>query len=55
MKVTECYCKIGSEFYPEDRMNINYGTNNYEAFEEIVNFNKDYNGLTQNNKPYIKS
>ena len=37
MKVTECYCKIGSEFYPEDRMNINYGTNNYnEAFKEIV-------------------
>ena len=22
MNVTECYCKIGSEFYPEDRMNI---------------------------------
>ena len=28
MNVTECYCKIGSEFYPEDRMKINYGTNN---------------------------
>ena len=28
MNVTECYCKIGSEFYPEDRMNINYGANN---------------------------
>ena len=25
MNVTECYCTIGSEFYPEDRMNINYG------------------------------
>ena len=37
---------IGSEFYPEDRLNINYGTNNYnEVFKEIVNFNKDYNGL----------
>ena len=24
MNVNECYCKIGSEFYPEDRMNINY-------------------------------
>ena len=26
MSVTECYCKIGSEFYPgdrRDRMNIN--------------------------------
>ena len=34
MNVTECYCKIGSEFYAEDRMNINYGTNNYnEAFK----------------------
>ena len=29
MNVTECYCKIGSEFYLEDRININYGTNNY--------------------------
>ena len=30
-------------FYPEDRMIINYGTNNYynEAFKEIVNFNRD--------------
>ena len=54
MNVTECYCKIGSEFYPEDRMNIIYGTNNYnEAFKEIVNFNKDYNGLPLILKPYI--
>ena len=35
-------------------MNINYGANKYnEAFKEIVNFNKDYNGLPQNIKPYI--
>ena len=54
MNVTECYCKIGSEFYPEDRMNINYGTNNYnEALKEIVSFNKDYNGLPYNIKRYI--
>ena len=54
MNVTECYCKIGSEFYPWDRMNNNYGTNNYnEAFEKIVSFNKDYNGLPHNIKPYI--
>ena len=54
MNVTECYCKIGSEFYPEDRMNISYGANNYnEAFKEIVSFNKDYNGLPHNIKPYI--
>ena len=54
MNVTECYCKIGSEFYPEDRMNINYGTNNYnEALKEIVSFKKDYNGLPHNIKPYI--
>ena len=54
MNVTECYCKIGSEFYPENRMNINYGTNNYnEAFKEVVNFDKDYNGLPYNIKPYI--
>ena len=54
MKVTECYCKIGSEFYPEDRMNINYGTNNYnEAFKEIVSFKKDYKWLPHNIKPYM--
>ena len=54
MNVTECYCKIGSEFYPEDRMNINYGAYNYnEAFKEIVSFNKDYNGLPHKIKPYI--
>ena len=54
MNVTECYCKIGSEFHPEDRMNINYGTNNYnEAFKEIVSFNIDYYGLPQKIKPYI--
>ena len=54
MNFTECYCKIGSEFYPEDRMNINYGNNNYnEDFKEIVSFNKDYNGLPYNIKPYI--
>ena len=54
MNVTERYCKIGSEFYLEDRMNINYGAQNYnEAFKEIVNFNKDYNGLHHNIKPYI--
>ena len=48
MNVTECYC------YPEDRMNINYGTNIHnEAFKEIVNFSKDYNGLPHNIKPYI--
>ena len=29
INVTECYCTIGSEFYPEDRMKITYGTNNY--------------------------
>ena len=54
MNVTECYCKTGSEFYLEVRMNINYGTNNYnEAFKEIVSFNKDYNGLPHNIKSYI--
>ena len=54
LKVTECYCRICSELYPEYRMNINYGTNNYkEAFKEIVNFKKVYNGLPHNIKPYI--
>ena len=54
MNVTECYCKIGSDFYPEDRINNIYGTNNYnEAFIEIANFNKDCNGLSHNNKSLI--
>ena len=54
MTVTKCYCKIGSEFYPEDRMNIISGRNNFnEAFKEIVNFNKDYKGLPHNIIPYI--
>ena len=54
MIVTEFYCKIGSEFYPEDRMNLNYVINDYnEAFKEIVSFNKDYNGLPHKIKPYI--
>ena len=53
MNITECYCKIDSEFYLEDRMNINYGTNNYnEVFKENVSFSKDYNGLPHNIKPY---
>ena len=35
-------------------MNINYGTNNYnEAFKEIVSFNKNYNGLPHNIKPFV--
>ena len=41
MNVTECYWKIGGGFYPDDRMNLNYGTNNYnEDFKEIVTFRK---------------
>ena len=48
------YCKIGSEFSTENRMDINYGTKNYKkAFKEIVNFNKDYSGIPHNVKPYI--
>ena len=40
INVIECYSKICSEFYPEDRMNFSYGTKkHYEAFKEIVNFN----------------
>ena len=53
MNVTEYYGKIGSEFYPEDRMDINYGTRYNKAFKEIVSFNKDYNGLPLNIKPHI--
>ena len=45
---------VGSQFYPEDRMNINYGANKYnEAFKEIVSFNKDYNGLPHKIKPNL--
>ena len=53
MSVSECYCKIGSEFYPEDRMNINYGSSNYnEAFKEIVRLIKIIMGY-HIIKPYI--
>ena len=55
MKVTECYCKIGSEFYPEDRININYDAKNYnEAFKGTVSFNKDYIGLPNTITQYKK-
>ena len=54
MDVTEGYCKIVSEFYAEDRKNINHTNNSYiEAYKLIVNFNKKYNGLPENLKPYI--
>ena len=54
MNVTERCCKIGSEFYPEDRMIIIYGANNFnEALKKIASFNKDYNGLIHNIKPYL--
>ena len=54
MNITEFDCKIGGEFYPEDRMKISYGTNIYnEAFKEIVRFIKVYRGLPHNKKPYI--
>ena len=51
LNVAECYCKVGSEFYPEDRMNNNYGTNNHN--KAFVNFNKTFKGLSQNIKSYI--
>ena len=54
MNVTECFCKIGIVFYPEDRMNIIFGTNNYnEAFKEFFNLRNYYNGLPHKIKPYI--
>ena len=54
ISVTECYCKIGSEFYPDDGMKINNGTNNdNEVFKEVGTFNKDYHGLLYNIKPYL--
>ena len=41
MDVTECFCKISCVNYPEDRMNIKYGANFYNAaFKNIVNFKK---------------
>ena len=54
LNITKCYCKVCSEFYPEDRMNFIYGFNNYkESFKEIIIFNKDFNGLPHKIKPYI--
>ena len=49
--VIECYCTIGSEFYPEHRIKIIMVLINImRFFEEILNFNKDYNGLPHNTK-----
>ena len=41
MKITECYSKIGSEFYPDDSLVFIYGTKKFnEVFEDIVRFKK---------------
>ena len=54
MNVTECFCKIGGEFYPEDIVNFNYGNKVYnEVIKEIKNFNKDCNDLPDYIKPYL--
>ena len=51
MNVTDCFCKNGSEFFPDDRTINNYGAYNcIEAFKNIVNFNQDFNGLPHNIK-----
>ena len=54
MDVTECFCKIGSVIYPDDILTIKYGAINYiVAYKEIVNFNRNYNGLLDSINPYI--
>ena len=54
MVVAECYCKIESESYSDNRININYNTKKYyEALKEMKRFNRNYNGLPDNIEPYI--
>ena len=41
MYVIECYCKIRSEFYSENRIKINYTNDKYkEVYKKIVKFFK---------------
>ena len=52
MAVTECYCKIGSEFYHQDRMTLDYNANKYnEASKYTKFFNRGCNGLKVSIKP----
>ena len=54
MNITACYCKIGSEFYSENRINNNYGYNtNNEVYKEFIGFIKDLNRLEYFIKPHI--
>ena len=54
MDVTECFCKIGYVTYPDNRMTINYGANNYNVeYKDIVNFNRNQSGLLDSIRPYI--
>ena len=40
MDVIECFCKITSVTYSDDRMTINYSANKYNVgFKQIVVFN----------------
>ena len=48
--MTERFCKIGSDFYPEDRMNIDSGLNIMRPFKGIATFSKDCYGLLWNYK-----
>ena len=48
--ITEFYCTIGVEFCPDDRLIIISEANNYnEAFKELIYFEKEENGILDNN------
>ena len=54
MVVTERFCRNGNVTYAYDRMTISYGANNHNvACEEILNFNRNYNGLLDSIKPHV--
>ena len=53
MDVTECFRKVGSVPYPDNKTINNYGADNYNvAYNEIVNFNRNYNRLLDSIQPY---
>ena len=55
MAVIECYCKIGSEFYHQDRMTLDYNASKYnEASKDTKFFNRGDYGLQVSIKPYEK-
>ena len=54
MDVTEYFCKVGSISHLDERKTANDGAIKYDVvYKEIVNFDRNYNGLLDMFKSYI--